>query len=183
MTTDRTALFDHVTALLDRAGIPYALIGAAALAIHGVSRSTQDLDLLTPDARLLDRTFWTALPDGVSVDVRAGDAADPLAGVVRCRVSGDRDVDVVVGRASWQAALVARAERVRRGGRIVPTARVEDLVLLKLYAGGSQDRWDIEQLLARPDRDAIVAGVEAHIATLPRTALELWRTIGGARPG
>jgi hypothetical protein len=31
--------------VLQRRGIPFAVIGAAALAVHGVSRATRDLDL------------------------------------------------------------------------------------------------------------------------------------------
>ena len=33
-------LLDEVAETLDHAGIPFALIGAAALAVHGVVRST-----------------------------------------------------------------------------------------------------------------------------------------------
>jgi hypothetical protein len=52
-----------------------------------------------------------------------------------------------------------------------------DLVLLKLYAGGSQDCWDIEQLLADVDTAAIVAQVDSRIAMLPAHAAELWRRL------
>jgi hypothetical protein len=149
MTSDSDALFVQVVSHLERASIPFALIGAGALAIHGVSRSTLDIDLLATDRRLLEPVFW-ALGSGVEVEVRRGDAADPLAGVVRCRAPNQRHVDIVIGKAAWQAALVARAEPLTRSGRAIPAARVEDLVLLKLYAGGSQDRWDIEQRLQRP---------------------------------
>ena len=42
-------LVDRVSARLQAAGIPHALIGAAALAAAGVARSTFDIDLLTVD--------------------------------------------------------------------------------------------------------------------------------------
>src|SRR5437870_1654524 len=79
-----------------------------------------------------------------------------VAGVVRCRVAGERDVDVIVGKHAWQAEILTRAAPIRRGGRDLPTAEVADLILLKLYAGGSQDRWDIEQLLAGPDDRSVI---------------------------
>jgi hypothetical protein len=43
------SLLAEVTQVLDRAEVRYALIGAMAMATHGVSRSTQDLDLLAVD--------------------------------------------------------------------------------------------------------------------------------------
>lgn len=39
-------LLEKVTSALDRAEIPYAVIGASALTVYGVSRATFDLDLL-----------------------------------------------------------------------------------------------------------------------------------------
>ena len=176
MTSEPATLLDRVAASLDHAGVPFALIGAGALAVHGISRATLDLDLLATDRRLLDKEFWTLGPD-VNIDIRTGDAADPLAGVVRCRAVGERDVDIVIGKAAWQADLIARAEPVQRGGRSIPAARVDDLVLLKLYAGGSQDRWDIEQLLHRPDRTRVIETVEARLDALPSDARETWRKI------
>lgn len=176
MTTD-PVLLDQIADLLERGHVPFALIGAAALALHGVSRSTLDIDLLATDRRLLERTFWTTLPASVTMDIRAGDAVDPLAGVVRFRAAGERDVDIIVGKTEWQAAILTRAQPARRGGRDLPTARVEDLILLKLYAGGSQDRWDIEQLLARPDRATLMTLVEERLPGLPPAAERLWRTL------
>ena len=178
---DPPVLVDQVADHLDREGVPFALIGAAALAVHGVSRSTLDIDLLVTDPRVLERAFWASFGGRAAIDIRTGDAADPLAGVVRITSEGDRDVDLIVGRGSWEADIVARAEPMRRGGRDLRTARVEDLILLKLYAGGSQDRWDIEQLLARSDRGALVAAVERRLSSLPPAARRLWETLAGDR--
>ncbi len=44
--------------LLERERVPHALIGAAALALRGVSRSTADVDLLCVDAAILRRETW-----------------------------------------------------------------------------------------------------------------------------
>jgi hypothetical protein len=46
--------------------------------------------------------------------------------------------------------------------------------MLKLYAGGSQDKWDIEQLLALGTAAAIRRDLESRIPALPRRCLELW---------
>jgi hypothetical protein len=76
--------------------------------------------------------------------------------------------------------ILARATPVSRGGRILPTVRAEDLILLKLYAGGSQDRWDIEQLLAQSNRAALVAAVETRLSGLPADVRRTWDAIVSA---
>jgi hypothetical protein len=169
-------LLVRVAELLDQKHVRCALIGAAALAVHGISRSTLDIDLLIVDPSALAAGFWSGLPADIRVDVRIGDASDPLAGVVRFSTARARDVDLVVGRASWQADVVARAISLPRGGRAIPTALASDLVLLKLYAGGTQDRWDIDQLLARPDQQQLIDDVERELPRLPAAARRLWTT-------
>ncbi len=100
MNTDGEALFREVADRLRMAGISFALIGATAMGRYGVSRSTLDIDLLVVDAQVLGPEFWSSVQPAVDVDIRRGDADDPLAGVVRLRTAGSRDVDLVVGRSA-----------------------------------------------------------------------------------
>jgi predicted nucleotidyltransferase len=176
------SLLHDVTVVLDGAGVRYALAGAAALAVHGIARSTFDLDLFTTDAVALDRTTWTTLATNASVrvDIRRGDADDPLAGVVRIESEDERDVDVVVGRSPWQTEIVSRARPITAAGVQLPVVGPSDLILLKLYAGGSQDCWDIEQLLAGDARQRLVDDVEAQLDRLPGECRRLWVRIVGA---
>jgi len=167
------SLLSLVADLLERAAIPYALVGAAALAVHGVSRSTVAQHLLVTDRRPLDPGLWGTLT-GVSVDVRRGDADDPLAGVIRFTAHGQRDVDVIVGRHAWQSSMLARARRLPLGARAIPVVGVSDLTLLKLYAGGAQDQWDIAQLLAAAGSAEVEAEVERGLADLPARCGEMW---------
>jgi hypothetical protein len=161
---------------LSHHGVSHALIGAAALAIHGVSRSTADQDLLVVDARVIDDAFWGGFGGDARVDVRRGDADDPLAGVVRIAAAGERNVDVVVGRHGWQHDLLQRAAPIQGGLRVVEPA---DLILLKLFAGGSQDRWDIEQLLALDRRGVIGPTVDARVGVLPTSGRTMWSDLRG----
>ncbi len=173
-------LLAAVVSLLDRAGIPSALIGGAALAVRGVARSTFDFDLFTTDARALEADAWQTLSNAATrVSIRPGDADDPLAGVVRVEpTTGDqRSVDLIVGRGGWQEAIAQRAERIEFDGVPIPVARASDLILLKLYAGGSQDEWDITQLLDTGDRRTLVAAVEVDLGSLPADARARWRRI------
>ena len=177
------SLLEHVLGVLESGDIRFALIGAGAMAVHGVARSTLDIDLLTVDTRALDDACWKRLAErGIAVSVNPGDADDPLAGVVRFEQAGERPVDLVVGRHAWQARIIDRAQQAEAGGGPIPAAQARDLVLLKLYAGGAQDAWDIKQLLEGDGRDALSASVEADLADLPTACRELWNEIVGGQP-
>lgn len=165
----------RVSALLDAAGVAHALIGATALAAAGVVRSTFDVDFLTTDDRSLDPHLWQSLRAGdAAVEIRRGDADDPLAGVVRVSASEQRPVDLIVGRYGWQQRAVERAQPLSTGYRV---ALPRDLILLKLFAGGAQDRWDVQQLLVAVADPSLLRDVEMDLQELPAGARELWAEI------
>jgi len=168
-------LLDRVVAVLDANRTPCALIDAAALAAAGVARSTYDVDLLTVDTSVLQPEPWAVLPaEGVLVDLRHGDADDPPRGVVRIEAPSQRPVDVIVGKHAWQARAIERASRPPAGPPIVLP---RDLVLLKLYAGGTQDFWDIRELLQLLGGRGVAADVEADLDGLPRFMRERWMQV------
>ncbi len=168
----------EVTATLDANGVGYALIGAGAMSVHGVTRSTLDIDLLTTEARCLTPSLWDRLVQiGVDVEVRRGDPDDPLAGVVCFSQRDTRPTDLVVGRHRWQQRAVERARPAAIGKQTLPVVTKSDLVLLKLYAGGAQDMWDLHQLLADTDRTDLISSVEVDLGDLPKRSVERWRQI------
>lgn len=173
-------LLDRVSATLASRGIDHAIIGAAALAAHGIARATFDLDLLATDAACLDERVWEDLRStGVTVEIRRGDASDPLGGVVRIVAKEETPVDLILGKSPWQRALISRATILRIGDSTLRVARAADLILLKLYAGGPQDAWDIDQLL--DVNSTLVAEVEALLDSLPEECAVLWRRIRDQR--
>jgi predicted nucleotidyltransferase len=172
------SLLARVSEALRAAGVHYALIGASAMTIHGVNRSTIDVDLFVLDPACLDRRLWGSLAaEGVAVEIRRGDPDDPLAGVVRFETPLELPVDVVVGKYVWQRKTIERARTALFAGVEVPVLTGVDLILLKLYAGGPQDTWDIQQILAGPERESLIAGVERELPELPKDCSRLWRRI------
>ena len=160
--------------------MPHCLIGAAALAAHGVSRSTRDLDLLVVGPAALEDATWATLEAaGVSVDVRRGEPDDPLAGVVRLEAAEESAIDVVVGRAAWQRSVVERARPVQLDDLELPVAEAPDIILLKLYAGGPQDLWDIQQLLDTAEGEQVEADVDARLVGLPAELRRHWDRVRG----
>lgn len=176
-----SGLVAEVLDALSAAEIPAALIGAAALALRGVPRSSADTDLLVIGTGALASTPWAALDDApTTVEIRAGEAGDPLAGVVRI-VRDAEQVDVVVLRgATWQREVLAEATPMRFGNGEVPVCTAGGLVLLKLYAGGYHDRQDVLALLALHGPE-LRAEVDRRIAGLTSDAIELWHELRTAR--
>jgi predicted nucleotidyltransferase len=172
------SLLARVSEVLRARGIPHVLVGASALTIHGINRSTIDVDLFTVDRACLDPGVWSVLAtEGVGVEVRKGDPDDPLAGVVRFEAAPELPLDVVVGKHLWQRRAIERAETAIFMGVEVPVLRGADLILLKLYAGGPQDAWDIQQLLMGPERASLIEEVEKDLPDLPTRASRLWRRV------
>jgi len=162
--------------------IPFALIGATALAVHGVSRATGDRDVLVVDRVCLSPSTWASLRQrDVVATIRVGQADDPLAGVVRLTAANESPVDLVVGREPWQARALDRTISTVVDGVAMPVVSPVDLVMLKLYAGGPQDGWDILQLLDAGDRPSLTAQVEAAIGELPDDARRLWARVVNSR--
>jgi hypothetical protein len=133
---------ERLAALLDARSVRFCVIGATAMAARGWARYTADVDLLTMDRRVLEPEFW---PDATEIpEIHAGDADDPLAGVVRW--PGDPPHDLIVGRGYAMQLAVDTAEPVAALGCRVATPL--SIVLLKLEAGGPQDRYDILSFVA-----------------------------------
>lgn len=172
------SLLSKVAAHLAVRRVTFAAVGGVALAVRGVARSTFDVDLLTMDGAVLAEAFWAVVErDNTALEVRRGDGDDPLKGLVRLTSRDERPVDVVVGRGAWQDAVVKRAESFALLDVLVPVVRASDLVLLKLHAGGTQDFWDVKQLLDT-DRDGEIAReVQSRIAEVPRGAAIAWKKI------
>lgn len=168
---------EQVQRVLRSIDAPHALIGAHAMAARGYPRFTVDVDLLTSDTRVLAPSLWTPLVDaGASVDPRKGDAEDPLGGVVHILLPDGTDVDLVVAKWKWEAAVIERAESMRVAGTEIRVPRMSDLILLKLAAGGYADLHDAAALLALAD-DSTIPEVEQHIADVRPDVRDVWRDL------
>jgi hypothetical protein len=74
---------------------------------------------------------------------------------------------------------VARTRAVERAEKLdggPPVVLARDLVLLKLYAGGAQDTWDIRELLHASDA-ALERDVTADVSTLTAAMRQRWEAL------
>lgn len=169
---------DPVRRVLESLGAPYVLIGGHALAARGYPRFTVDVDLLTTDPGVLAPAAWAGLQqDGAVIDVRRGDADDPLGGVVHIVLPDGSDVDVILGKWKWLVQVIARAEPMAVAGGQIRVPTIGDLILLKLAAGGYIDLQDAAALLALADRQAVMGEVESRIDDVQPDVRPLWRDL------
>jgi hypothetical protein len=115
------------------------------------------------------------------VDVRCGDADDPLGGVVHVLLPDGTDVDLVVGKWRWEAAIVERAQLMVVAGATVPVPLTSDLILLKLAAGGHTDLHDVAALLALEGSEHTIAEVQSRIDEVRPDVRSIWQTILAGR--
>jgi len=171
-------LLKLVSGILQEQGIEFVVIGASALAIHGVSRSTIDIDLMTIDPLALKSTLWTGLDaHGITTEIRHGDGDDPLRGVVRFECPNQRPIDLIVGHGGWQARIFERPEMAVIEGFELPIVGKVDLILLKLFAGGPQDQWDISRLLSTDGSDSLRRTIEQKLLDLPPALRSVWSRV------
>ena len=129
----------------------YALIGALAVSARGRPRATGDIDfLVSAEKDFFDKTLPEIIKSmGYDVKVFRGDYDDPLGGLVRVYDDNNMGlVDIIPVFWKWQDDMVRDAEYLTLKDKVtIPVVRAEDLIVLKLKAGGHQDIVDVEELI------------------------------------
>lgn len=169
------SLVERMLKYLASRGVPAAMIGGAALAVYGVARATIDLDFLTDDVRVLDRSFWRDFEADPPDELRRGDEDDPFAGIVRW-TGGVNPIDLLVGRGPVTSEMLARRVEFEVGGVRTPVVDAPDLVLLKLAAGGPQDDLDVK-LLLKNDSGKLRAALINRLSTATPAARAAWQRL------
>jgi hypothetical protein len=166
-----------VSGFLEERGYDHALIGAVALAAHGLLRTTQDLDLIVeasaqPDLlRFLEARGYKTLHRSSGYSNHSH--SDPAWG----------RVDFVYVQGETSDKLFAACTRLRGPGDIeIPVPRPEHLAALKVVAMKNdpsrelQDLADIRYLLTLPGVDRIEVrgyferhGLESRFDEIART--------------
>lgn len=141
---------EQVVAILKQHKIDSVVIGAVALAAHHYVRHTQDIDIgVSAALPVLQKVTESLNAAGLTAELSAPDADDPLGGVVN--VSGGFGLVQIVNFGDRFPAVIQDAIRdstlVLRPGSALKLAPLPQLVALKLYAGGLKSKADILELL------------------------------------
>ncbi|MFT5129335.1 MAG: hypothetical protein ACI8W8_002957 [Rhodothermales bacterium] len=120
----------NLTDTLEAAQIPFCLIGAR-LGRTWLARYSADIDVLCTDLAVLNPELRT----GFAIEIRLGDAGDPLLGVIRHHAEPGQDILVMRN----YAARFAMDTAVPCESLGYPVATALALTMLKLEAGSPQD--------------------------------------------
>jgi hypothetical protein len=139
--------FSDMLSALSAEGVEYLLIGAYAMAVHGVPRATGDIDIwVRPSPDNADRILRALARFGAPLGgLRAADLAGEgtvfQVGVAPNRVDVITAIDGVAFDAAWPRRVTSDI-----GGLTIPVIGREDLIRNKRSTGRSRDLADAEQL-------------------------------------
>jgi hypothetical protein len=159
-----------------RVPIHFALIGGLGMSAWGAVRATQDIDILA-DTRpgplrnlaLRDRLQRLFEEKGCVPEWRVGDRDDPIPLLLRLelpRRARGMAVDIIWAHKRWQRQALRRRITLRVSGLKLFVLHPEDLILMKLEAGGPQDLLDVEALLSSSPTELILRSLKQRAARL-----------------
>lgn len=143
-------LFDSllmIVAKLDEAGIPYALVGGLAVAVHGAPRATTDIDLLIDPADA-DRAVATAKDAGFSFEALPQQFSDGmrLRRVTRIEKGETLTLDLMLADPPLHPAWESREQFETDSGQGLWVIGRDALIAMKVQAGRAKDLADVERL-------------------------------------
>lgn len=147
---DAPHLLASIGKSLDEAGAKWAVIGAMAVAYHGWIRASLDADALLSlrgTALDIDQLAEKLRREGRQVDLRMGEPGDPLGYVLRIRDGSGNQADLIGGIRKLDGGFWDRVVAQEWDGMPLRIASLEDLIALKLYAGGPKDLEDAEGVM------------------------------------
>jgi predicted nucleotidyltransferase len=143
-------LLVKIARALDKAKIPYMVIGGQAVLLHGEPRLTRDIDVtlgITPER--LDHILPLINTIGLEALVDPESFARQTM-VLPCQdPDTDLRVDFIFSFSPYEAQAIEHAQRVQIGKYRVKFATPEDLIIHKLVSGRPRDLEDVKSVLAK----------------------------------
>jgi hypothetical protein len=137
----------RVANLLERHNLAFALIGGLASSIRGRIRVTADIDIVVDCEvtaavsllKQLDETSFRPFVDDAEASIRQYFIL-PIVDV-----DSGTPIDLAIGASGFEKMVVQRASAPE--GYSIPVATAEDLLLMKLMAGRTQDVSDVKGIV------------------------------------
>jgi predicted nucleotidyltransferase len=136
---------------LDESNLPYMIIGGQAVLLYGEPRLTRDIDItlgvgidhLDALLQMIKKIPLKALPEDAVAFVKQTmvlPAVDESTGI---------RVDFIFSFTSYESQAINRANHIKILGQDVSFARVEDLIIHKIFAGRPRDMEDVRIILLK----------------------------------
>lgn len=139
--------FEEMLAALCDQGAEFLLVGAYALAAHGLPRSTGDIDLwVRPTPENAERVWKALIQFGAPLSKLTREDLQEPGVVFQIGLPPNR-IDILnrISGVDFQAAWANRME-IRVGSRQIPVLGREELVLNKRRTGRPKDLLDVQAL-------------------------------------
>lgn len=136
--------------VLNGFGIPYAVVGAFAVACYGVPRYTDDGDgviWMRDTGKTADELKTRFIDAGYRAELRQGDFDDPIAQSIRIQDEFENRVDLLSGVRGMDPDAIQRRVSETLLDSPIRILAAEDLIGMKLFAGGPQDVIDVRGIL------------------------------------
>jgi len=148
-----TELITEIAKNLDKANLPYMLIGGQAVLLYGEPRLTRDIDItLAADISKLPLLLEIVSQMELKIIVD-----DPTKFVQKTWVlpvlhvtSGFR-VDFIFSWTEYERIAIGRARRIILQGYPINYATPEDLIIHKIFSGRPRDLEDVRGILLKQD--------------------------------
>jgi hypothetical protein len=130
--------------------IPFALAGALAVSFYGIPRSTADADVVmwVRGSGKTPRDILDVLrAAGYSCEQRTGDPTDPIRDCIRILDGHGNRMDILLGVRGMEQSSVDRCVDGRLLEVPIRILGPEDLIAMKLSAGGTKDIGDVRGVL------------------------------------
>ena len=139
-----------VADILTALGIPYAVVGALAVSFYGVPRATSDADSVAwikDTGKTADELTNSLIASGYSAVLRRGDIDDPILVSIHVEDKYQNRHDLLLGIRGMDPDAAHRCVSSAFFGSTVRIIGAEDLIGMKIFAGGSQDLQDVRGIL------------------------------------
>jgi hypothetical protein len=143
-------VYDALAGAFASLGVRWFVFGAQAAIVHGALRFTEDIDVTADLGDKPTSALVRVLEDnGFSLRVEDVDGfVDKTRVVPLLHEATGFPVDVVLSGPGLEELFFARAQSVDVGGRPVPFASAEDIIVMKVLAGRAKDLEDVVAIVA-----------------------------------
>jgi hypothetical protein len=175
VTGRRTSLPQNIRRALRallKSEVPFAVIGATALAVRGLPRMTEDLDVVVVTEDAFDAL--DALENaGFSPAEPIARDGDPEAMYTLRGKDGQGEVDLLVSAGEPESTIVAEAPKAQVFGVDAPVATLEHLLLMYFYSNQPKHLGDFARIVVETQAD--LSFVERYLADVHPEMLSVLR--------
>ena len=174
---ESSLLLLKVIKFLDNLKVPYVVVGAFAASFYGQIRASLDADAVISvkgQEKKLEQLVVILKKDGFKVEVRHGDAQDPVHGVVNIKDKFQNRVDLLTGIRGMKADVFDRLVTASFMDTKIKIISAEDFIAMKIFAGGTKDIEDVIGVLTVLNQNKVNIPLVRHL-TLQYGKKELLR--------